>query len=74
MFWTALGSPRKIRRICSKERVVVPLCQSQGVVEAKDLVTGEKTVVLKNAGYNVEVADFTEGNTLPTFFIHLHQI
>jgi hypothetical protein len=39
------------------------------VVETKDLVTGEKAIVLKNAGsrYNMEVADFTEGNTLPTF-------
>ena len=39
------------------------------MVDAKDLVTREKAVVLKNVGtwYNVEVADFTKGNTLPTF-------
>jgi hypothetical protein len=38
-------------------------------VEAKDLVTGDKAVVLWNAGsrYQVEVEDFTIGNTLPTF-------
>jgi hypothetical protein len=41
------------------------------VVEAKDLVTGDKTVVLQNAGsrYQVEVEDFTTGNTLPMFFL-----
>jgi hypothetical protein len=39
------------------------------VVEAKDLVTGDKTIVLQNAGsrYQVELEDFTIGNTLPTF-------
>ena len=48
---------------------MAPLCKSRGMVDAKDLVIGEKTVVLKNAGtwYNVEVSDFTKGNTLPTF-------
>jgi hypothetical protein len=41
------------------------------VVEAKDLVTGDKAVVLRNAGsrYQVEVEDFTTGNTLPKFFL-----
>jgi hypothetical protein len=68
-YWTTLGGPQKIRRLCSEEQVVAPLCRSREVVEAKDLVTGKKAVVLKNAGscYNVEVADFTEDNTLPTF-------
>jgi hypothetical protein len=39
------------------------------MVEAKDLVTGDKVVELWNAGswYQVEVEDFTTGNTLPTF-------
>jgi hypothetical protein len=38
-------------------------------VDAKDLVTGDKAVVLWNAGsrYQVEVEDFTTGNTLPVF-------
>jgi hypothetical protein len=38
-------------------------------VEAPDLVTREKAVVLRNVGsrYNVEVADFTRGNSLPIF-------
>jgi hypothetical protein len=33
------------------------------------LVTREKAVVLRNTGswYNVEVADFTRGNSLPIF-------
>jgi hypothetical protein len=46
-----------------------PVCRSRGVVEAPDLVTREKAVVLRNAGsrYNVEVADFTRGNSLPIF-------
>jgi hypothetical protein len=68
-YWTALDGLRKIRRLCSEEQVATPLCRSRGVVEAEDLVTGKKGVVLKNAGprYNVEVADFTKGNTLPTF-------
>jgi hypothetical protein len=39
------------------------------VVEAMDLVTGDKAIVLRNASswYQVEVEDFTTGNTLPTF-------
>jgi hypothetical protein len=39
------------------------------MVEVADLVMGEKIVILKNARsqYNVEVADFTNGNMLPTF-------
>jgi hypothetical protein len=38
-------------------------------VEVPDLVTREKGVVLRNAGsrYNVGVADFTKGNSLPIF-------
>jgi hypothetical protein len=38
-------------------------------VEAPDLVTREKAVVLRNAGsrYNVEVVDFIRGNSLPIF-------
>jgi hypothetical protein len=38
-------------------------------VEAKDLVPGDKAVVLRNVGsrYQVEVEDFTIGNTLSTF-------
>jgi hypothetical protein len=41
------------------------------VVEAKDLVIGDKVVVLRNTGsrYQVEVEDFTTGNTLSTFFL-----
>jgi hypothetical protein len=41
------------------------------VVEAKDLVTGDKAIVLQNVGlrYQVEVEDFTTSNTLPTFFL-----
>lgn len=47
----------------------VPLCHSQGVVDAKDLVTGKKAVVLRNAGsrYGIKVTDFTKGSTLFTF-------
>jgi hypothetical protein len=69
MYWTTSGGPRKIRRLRSEEQVAAPLCRYQGVVEPKDLVTREKAVVLKNPGsrYNVEVADFTKGNMLPTF-------
>jgi hypothetical protein len=39
------------------------------VVEAKDLVIGDKAVVLENTGswYQVEVEDFITGNTLSTF-------
>jgi len=68
-YWTALGGPQKIRKLRAEERLPAPLCRSRGLVDTKDLVIGEKAVVLKNAGsrYNIEVADFTEGNTLPTF-------
>jgi hypothetical protein len=68
-YWTALGGPKKIRRLREEESVLAPLCRSRGIVEASDLVTGEKAVVLKNVGsrYIVEVADFTKGNLLPTF-------
>jgi hypothetical protein len=68
-YWTALGGPKKIRRLQEKESVLTPLCRSRGIVKASDLVIGEKAVVLKNIGsrYIVEVADFTKGNLLPTF-------
>jgi hypothetical protein len=68
-YWTTLGGPRKIRKLRAEEGVPTPLYKSQGIVEAPDLVTREKAVVLRNAGsrYNVEVADFTRGNSLPIF-------
>jgi hypothetical protein len=66
-YWTALGGPRKIRELRKETGVAATLCRARGVVEAKDLVTGDKAVVLRNAGlrYQVEVEDFTIGNTLP---------
>jgi hypothetical protein len=68
-YWTTLGGPRKIRKLRAEEGIPTPLCRSWGVVEASDLVVREKAVVLRNAGsqYNVEVADFTRGNSLPIF-------
>ena len=68
-YWTILGGPRKIRKLWVEEGIPIPLCRSQGVVEALDLVIREKVVVLRNAGswYNVEVADFTRRNSLPIF-------
>jgi hypothetical protein len=68
-YWTTLGGPRKIRKLRAEEGIPIPLCRSRGVVEAPDLVTREKAVVLRNVGsrYNVEVADFTRGNSLPIF-------
>jgi hypothetical protein len=68
-YWTILGIPRKIRKLRVEEGIPIPLCRSQGVVEAPDLVTREKAVVLRNTGsqYNVEVVDFTRGNSLPIF-------
>jgi hypothetical protein len=68
-YWTTLGGPRKIRKLRAKEGIPTPLCRSRGIVEAPDLVTREKAVVLRNTGsrYNVEVADFTRGNSLPIF-------
>jgi hypothetical protein len=68
-YWTALGGPRKIRELRKETGVTATLCRAQGVVEAKDLVTGDKAVVLRNASsrYQVEVEDFTTGNTLPAF-------
>jgi hemin uptake protein HemP len=68
-YWTALGGPRRIRELRRETGVAATLCRTRGVVEAKDLVTGDKAVVLRNAGsrYQVEVEDFTTGNTLPTF-------
>jgi hypothetical protein len=68
-YWTILGGPRKIRKLRAEEGILTPLCRSRGVVEAPDLVTGEKGVVLRNTGprYNVEVVDFTKGNSLSIF-------
>jgi hypothetical protein len=68
-YWTILGGPRKIKKLRVEEGIPTPLCRSRGVVEAPDLVTGEKAVVLRNTGsrYNVEVVDFTKGNSLPIF-------
>jgi hypothetical protein len=68
-YWTTLDGPRKIRNLRAEEGIPIPLCRSRGVVEAPDLVTREKAVVLKNASSrcNVEVADFTRGNSLPIF-------
>jgi hypothetical protein len=68
-YWTILNGPRKIRKLRAEEGIPTPLCRSRGIVEAPDLVTGEKAVVLRNAGsrYNVEVVDFTKGNSLPIF-------
>jgi hypothetical protein len=68
-YWTTLGGPRKIRKLRAEEGVPTPLCRSRGVVEAPNLVTREKAVVLRNAGsrYSVEVVDFTRGNSLPIF-------
>jgi hypothetical protein len=68
-YWTALGGPRKIRELRKETGVTATLCRARGVVDAKDLVTGDKALVLRNAGsrYQVEVEDFTTGNTLPAF-------
>jgi hypothetical protein len=68
-YWTTLGGPCKIRELRKDKGVAATLCRARGVVEAKDLVTEDKAVVLRNAGsrYQVEVEDFTTGNTLPTF-------
>jgi hypothetical protein len=68
-YWTTLGGPRKIKKLRAEEGIPTPLYRSWRVVEAPDLVTREKAVVLRNAGsrYNMEVADFTRGNLLPIF-------
>jgi hypothetical protein len=68
-YWTALGGPRKIRELRKETGVTATLCRARGVVDAKDLVTGNKAVVLRNVGsrYQIEVEDFTTGNTLPAF-------
>jgi hypothetical protein len=68
-YWTILGGPRRVRKLRAEECIPTPLCRSRGVVEAPDLVIGEKAVVLRNTGsrYNVEVVDFTKGNSLPIF-------
>jgi hypothetical protein len=49
-YWTALGGLRKIRELRKDKGVTATLCRARGVVEAKDLVTGDKVVVLRNAG------------------------
>jgi hypothetical protein len=68
-YWTTLGGPRKIRKLREEEGIPTPLYRSRGIVEAPDLVTREKAMVLRNAcsRYNVEVVDFTKGNSLPIF-------
>jgi hypothetical protein len=68
-YWTTLGGPRKIRKLWAEEGIPTPLYSSREVVEAPDLVTREKAVVLRNIGsrYNVEVVDFTRGNSLSIF-------
>jgi molybdate-binding protein len=68
-YWTTLGGLRKIRELRRETGVATTLCRARGVVEAKDLVTGDIAIVLRNAGsrYQVEVEDFTTGNTLPAF-------
>jgi hypothetical protein len=68
-YWTALGGPHKIRELWKEIGVAATLYRARGVVEAKDLVTGDKAIVLRNAGsqYQVEIEDFTTGNTLSTF-------
>jgi hypothetical protein len=70
-YWTALGGPHKIRELRKETGVAATLYRARGVVEAKDLVTRDKAIVLRNASlrYQVEVEDFTTGNTLPTFFL-----
>jgi hypothetical protein len=69
-YWTTLDGLRKIRKLRAEEGIPTPLCRSREIVEIPDLVTREKAVVLRNAGswYNVEVVDFTRGNSLPIFF------
>jgi hypothetical protein len=56
-------------KVLGEEGIPTPLCRSRGVVEAPDLVIREKAVVLRNVGsqYNVEVADFSRGNSLSIF-------
>ena len=68
-YWTTLSGPRKIKKLWVEEGIPTPLCRSWGIVEALNLVIREKVVVLRNAHsrYNVEVADFTRGNSLPIF-------
>jgi hypothetical protein len=70
-YWTTLGGPHKIRELRKETGVAATLCRARGVVEAKDLVTGDKALVLRNAGsrYQIEVEDFTTDNTLPAFFL-----
>jgi hypothetical protein len=71
-YWTALGGPHKIRELRKETGVATTLCRARGVVETKGLVTGDKAIVLRNAGsrYQVEFEDFTTSNTLPTFSLN----
>jgi hypothetical protein len=48
--WIALGGPRKIQELRRETGIAATLCRTRGVVEAKDLVTGDKAVVLRNVG------------------------
>jgi hypothetical protein len=68
-YWIALGGLYKIWELRREIGVATTLCRTRGVVEAKDLVTRDKAVVLRNVSsrYQVEVEDFTTGNTLSTF-------
>ena len=68
-YWTTLGGLRKIRKLRAKEGIPTLLCRSRGVIQEPDLVVREKAVLLRNASsrYNVDVADFTRGNSLPIF-------
>jgi hypothetical protein len=63
------GWPKENQEASGRGRHSYPSIQVPGIVEAPDLVTREKAVVLRNASsrYNVEVADFTRGNSLPIF-------
>jgi hypothetical protein len=49
-YWTALDGPCKIRELRRETGVATTLYRARGVVEAKELVTGDKAVVLRNAG------------------------
>ena len=68
-YWIALGGVRKIRALRATEGVAAPLCRARGQVNAEDLVTGARAVVLRNSGsrYAVAVEDFTHGVKVPTF-------
>ena len=68
-YWITVGGPRKIRKLWAYESIPTPLCRSREVVKVLDMVIRQKVVVLKKVGsrYNMEVADFTRGNSLSIF-------